>query len=379
MAAFELPPRLLVVSCSARMLVRSAARAGLRPVALDLYADADTRECVEACEAVAPGSETGFDGDRLIAAAERLAPALPLVYGSGMDVAPDLLARLARGREVYGNPPELLQVLRTPETFFDLLRRLDISHPETRFSPPQDPANWLIKSGCSEGGKGVRFCAHNQAGAGDYFQRRLPGPPLSALFLADGEQVRILGFNTLWTASHFGRPFLFVGAVNRARLGREQREQVRGQVETLVRALGLKGLNSLDFMVDGAICRVLEINPRPSATLGLYDADFPEGLLAAHIRACRGRLDVSGRSGDAVRAFAAVFAARTIAVPEAMVWPEWCADRPVPGSVIEAGQPLCTVEAEGREVHQVEALIAQRKTRLESLFPEPARNPPPDP
>jgi predicted ATP-grasp superfamily ATP-dependent carboligase len=369
MISSDLPRRLLVVGCSARMLVRSAARIGLRPVALDLYADADTRECAEACEAVAAG-EIGFDGAALIEAAARLAPDYPLVYGSGLDVAPDLLAQLARGREVYGNPSAVLRHLKTPESFFDLLRRLDIPFPETRFSPPEDPENWLIKSGCSEGGKGVRFCAQARAGAGDYFQRRLPGPPLSALFLADGENARILGFNTLWTASHFGRPFLFVGAINRADLSPEQREQVQGHVAKLARAVGLKGLNSLDFMVDGETCRVLEINPRPSATLGLYDPDFPEGLLARHIRACCGRLDDTGSVRDALRAFAAVFAPRVLIVPEPVAWPEWCSDRPVPGSVISAGQPLCTLEVEGREVPEVEDLIARRKAcLLESLYP----------
>lgn len=366
----DLPQRLLVVSCSARMLARSAARAGLRPVALDLYADADTRDYTEACEAVAAG-EIGFDAAALLEAAARLAPNSPLLYGSGMDVAPELLARLARDREVYGNPPAVLRLLKAPETFFALLRRLGIPHPETRFSPPEDPENWLLKSGCSEGGKGVRFCAQDGAGAGDYYQRRLPGPPLSALFLADGRNARILGFNTLWTVSHFGRPFLFVGAINRAGLSPEQREQVRDHVAKLVRALGLVGLGSLDFMADGEICRVLEINPRPSATLGLYDPDFPAGLLAQHIQACRGRLDDAGPAEGPVRAFATLFAPETLAIPESMAWPEWCADRPVPGSIVEAGQPLCTVEAEGHGIPEVEALITRRKAHLlASLDPE---------
>lgn len=362
-----MPRRLLVVGRSARMMVGSAARAGLRPVALDLYADADTRECAEACEAVASG-EIGFGPAALLEAAARLAPAYPLVYGSGLDVAPDVLSQLAQGREVFGNSSELLRQLKTPETFFELLHRLDIPFPEIRFSPPHNSENWLLKSGCSEGGMGVRFCAQGGAGAGDYFQRRLPGAPFSALFLADGENAQILGFNTLWTASHFGRPFLFVGAINRAGLGREQRMHVQRHVMRLVRAKGLIGLNSLDFMVEGETCRVLEINPRPSATLALYDPDFPEGLLARHIRACRGRLYDTGPCGEAARAFAVVFAPRTIEVSDAMAWPEWCADRPVAGSVIEAGQPLCTVEAEGRAAIDVEASIAWRKARLVELF-----------
>lgn len=366
MARGDLPARLLVVSSSARMLVNSAARAGLAPVALDFYADADTREYAESVAAIPPG-DTGFEEAALLEAAERLAPAerYPLVYGSGLDGAPELLEALARGREVHGNPPRLVRLLKTPRDFFALLRRLDIPYPESRYTPPRDPENWLLKSGCGEGGKGVRFCAQETgANPDEYFQRRMPGPPMSALFLADGANARIIGFNTLWTASHFGRPFLFVGAVNRADLNLGQRVRLARAIEALVAATGLRGLNSLDFMADGEVLRVLEINPRPSATLALYDRDFPDGLLAAHIEACRGSLEVAGRTGEAVRAFAAVFAPEVIAIPLSPAWPEWCRDRPVGGTTVPAGWPLCTVEAEGAVPAEVEASIALRKTRL---------------
>jgi predicted ATP-grasp superfamily ATP-dependent carboligase len=363
----EMPHPLLLVSCSGRMLARSAARAGLRPFVLDLFADQDTRDVAAHCEAVAPG-RIGFDPDGLVRAADRLAPpgrGFSLVYGSGLDVDSGLLESLTRGRTVYGNSPETLSVLKTPESFFDLLGKLDIPHPEISRVPPPDPHRWLIKSGCSEGGKQVRLAAEIEPGPRDYYQRRLPGSALSALFLADGENALIIGFNTLWTASHDrGRPFLFAGAVNRAGLSRRQRGQVQAYVARLTREVSLKGLNSLDFMVDGEVCRVLEINPRPSATLALYDGDFAEGLLACHIGACRGRLGAVGTAGAIVRAFRVLFALRDIDLPDAFVWPDWCADRPVAGSSVARGQPICTIEAEGLAVRAVSASIKMREQEL---------------
>jgi predicted ATP-grasp superfamily ATP-dependent carboligase len=368
----DLPERLLLVSCAGRMLARSASRAGLRPVVLDLYADQDTRECAAAFAQI-PHGRIGFEADALLEAAGRLAPAekgFALVYGSGLDIAPDLLERLARGRTIYGNPPELLRLLKTPAAFFALLRRLDIPYPDIRQTRPPDPQHWLIKSGCSEGGKGVRFCGQAEPDGDDYYQRRLPGAPHSALFLADGTDARIIGFNTLWTARHLGQPFLFVGAVNRADLSPIQRGRIEACVARLTRAVGLKGLNSLDFMLDGETCRALEINPRPSATMALYERDFPEGLLARHIRACRGELGEPREVGTTVRAFRAIFARRDVQVPETMAWPEWCADRPMPGSSVAAGDPLCTVEAEGHDSREVERLIRQRESEaLNRLHP----------
>lgn len=367
----DLPERLLIVGNSARMLVQSAARAGLRPVALDLYADADTRECAEAAAPLIP-TPSGFESTHLLATAARLAPAerYPLVYGSGLDTAPDLLKCLAEGREVFGNSPSTLRLLRMPERFFELLRQLDIPFPDIRFEPPADPANWLVKAGCGEGGKRVRFCAQDApAGPDEYYQRRLPGPPLSVLFLADGEQAGIIGFNTQWTVSLYGRPFLFCGAVNRAKLDGRQRGDVAGYVQRLVRALRLKGLNGLDVMRDGPLCRVLEINPRPTATTALYDPDFPQGLLAAHIRACRGQ-QVEVPPSETVRAFRAVFAPADFTVPDGISWPEWCGDRPLPNTRFAAGQPVCTVAAEGADLVEVENLLAHRANQVfERLLP----------
>jgi len=362
-----MPERLLLIGCSARMLAQSAARAGIRPVSVDLFADQETRACSERCETVKP-AEIGFERESVLRAAGRLAPAgcgYALVYGSGLDADPGILEELARGRTLYGNPPEILRSMKTPDAFFGLLRQLDIPYPESSRTRPWDPENWLLKSGRSEGGKGVRFCAGAEAGAADYYQRRLPGTALSALFLANGENASIIGFNTLWTADRrIGQPFLFAGAVNRADLAPEQCRQVAAYAARLTRTVPLRGLNSLDFMLDGEACRVLEVNPRPSATMALYDEDFPRGLLAEHIRACRGEVPDVAVSGGVVRAFRVFFASRDFDVPPAMAWPDWCADRPMPGTFIGAGQPVCTILAEGTDRPSVERAVERRESEL---------------
>ena len=304
----------------------------------------------------------------LLEAAHRLAPpesGYALVYGSGLDIKPDLLEALSAGRKVYGNAPETLRLLKSPRCFFGLLDRLAIPYPETRFDPPADPWGWLVKPSCGEGGKGVGFCAQAAPpGAELYYQRQLPEPPMSALFLADGENARIIGFNTLWTARLPGQPFLYAGAINRAELGPDQQAQIADAIARLTQATGLRGLNSLDFMRDSALCRALEINPRPSATLSLYDADFPEGLLARHIRACRGNLGPPWQAGATIRASKAVFARRGSTIPTGFSWPAGCCDRPMPGESIAAGQPICTVEAEGQSHQEVESLIRLREASL---------------
>ncbi len=339
---------LLLVAQSARMLAQSAARAGVRSYAIDYFADQDTRRYAEQSLAL-PSRKGGFVETELLEAVRRIAPPgreVGLIYGSGIDTRPQLLEKLALGRRLLGNSPETLRRINKPRAFFQLLAELDIPYPPTVFSPPSRRDAWLVKPCCGEGGKGVRFFAEQESAADEevYYQRYIEGEPFSLLFLANGEGIRIIGFNTQWTANHDSdRPFLFAGATNRADLGGRQREAVAEYAAKLTSATRLVGLNSLDFLADGGTCRVLEINPRPSATMALYDEDFAEGLLSEHIAACRGELPPCARGRSPVRAIRIVYAPEAVIVPKDFPWPKECADIPDSGARIGAGQPLCSL------------------------------------
>jgi predicted ATP-grasp superfamily ATP-dependent carboligase len=200
------------------------------------------------------------------------------------------------------------------------------------------------------------------AGAAVYFQRYIEGAALSALFLADGRTARVVGFNDMWSENLGGStPFLFAGALNRTPLDDALRAEVRRWVDALSGALGLKGLNGLDFMFDGQRCHVLEINPRPGATLALYDADYPRGLLAAHLDACAGKLPADDLPPSPPRAWRVVYAQRDGEIPPELEWPVWSADRPQPGARFRAGEPLCSVIAEGATREDAATLSEARR------------------
>ena len=347
------------------MLAQSAARGGYASVALDLFADQDTRKLANDCYCVAD-AQGAFDEKRLFSALSGIPNRIGLVYGSGLDGRPDLLGKLIFGRRLLGNSIETLRWLKTPRRFFALLKELEIPHPATRFSPPPSSEGWLVKPSCGEGGKRVRFNAKNLAVAEtDYFQRYVPRDAGSVLFLADSQQARIIGFNSQWNASHDpDQPFLFGGAVNRASLNPDQEATLQTAIAKLTRAVGLVGLNSLDFIRDESEIRVLEVNPRPSATMALYDADYPRGLVHEHVLACQGRLPPSVCKEGPVRAFRIAYATRPILIPPDMNWPEGSADLPAAGSEIAVGYPICSVQVEGMETSAVDAALQTRITEL---------------
>jgi predicted ATP-grasp superfamily ATP-dependent carboligase len=133
----------------------------------------------------------------------------------------------------------------------------------------------------------------------------------------------------------------------------------------LVAATGLTGVNGLDFILDGDMPLVLEVNPRPTATIDLYDADIEAGVVALHLRACRGELPAAPVLRQP-RAHAIVYAATAVRVPPRLSWPGWCTDLPEAGTVIPVGAPVCSVHGEADTARQARLLVQSRREQIEA-------------
>jgi predicted ATP-grasp superfamily ATP-dependent carboligase len=366
---FTEPQPLLVVAVTGRALAASAARGGRPVIVLDCFADRDTRLLAADCRSVVASRGLRIDRHALLEAATALAPAgrsAGLVYGSGFEGRTSLLERLARGRRLYGNTPAVVASVRNPRIFFPLLRRLGVKHPDVRLQAPLDLSGWLVKHSGGAGGAQVRYARRRRVRTGSYFQRFEEGRVLSVLFLADARRALVLGFNEQWTAAaRPGSPFLYGGAAGGVMLPVAVESDLRLRLDALIAATGLVGLNGIDFLLRGDEWSVLEVNPRPPATIELYDNDYPLGLLEWHLRACRGELPDHAAPVQAVRAHAVVHAVTACRVAPSFQFPEWCRDVPNPGTRIAQGAPVCTVHAEAGNREIALSLLRQRRTVLE--------------
>ncbi len=363
---------ILIVAAAARMMAESGRRGNLRLLTIDQFGDQDTLKASDRLIKAA-AEDGGLSPNRVRSAIESLDPKAEaqVVLGGGLDSHPELIEHIESHRSLIGNSAERFKQLKMPERCFALFDKLGIPYPDVSWRGPTDSREWLLKTGCSEGGKGVRSAAHDQAGSGDFYQRRLAGPTYSLLFLANGDDLKIIGFNTLRTVAIGKTPFLFAGAQNFTDLGIEVRRRMAAVALKLIKNIGLVGLNSLDFMLDpqkGPL--VLEINPRPSATMALYDRDMPEGLLRAHIHAVYGKL-MPIPATTQFRAFHVVIASRMLSISENLIWPSWCHDRPVPGTSVLPGAPFCTVEAEASSPQSALKLLSRRIDHLKVLMAAP--------
>jgi predicted ATP-grasp superfamily ATP-dependent carboligase len=370
------PPPMLVAAITGRALAASAARGGHPVVVLDCFADLDTRALAGLCRSVVSPRALRFDRRALLAAAAALAsPAhsAGLVIGSGFEARPGLLAALARGRRLFGNGPAAVAAVKDPRQFFPLLDRLGIPHPDVSHAPPPEPQGWLVKQAGGAGGAQVRHADRRRAPHGAYFQRLTPGRACSAIFLADGRRACLLGLNEQWASpARPGLPFLYGGAVGRTTLPPIVESSLRASLDALVAATGLVGLNGLDFLLADESWSVLEVNPRPTATMELYDPDYERGLFDAHLRACDGMLPSGPAPARAARAHTVIHATRTWRAGESFVFPHWCRDLPEAGTTFAQGDPVCTAHAEGPGPAEATALMRQRQAAIERMILEAA-------
>jgi uncharacterized protein len=125
----------------------------------------------------------------------------------------------------------------------------------------------------------------------------------------------------------------------------------------------LVGLNSADFLMTDDHFHLLEINPRPGATLDIFEPR-DQSLFALHVMACRGTLPATPPLYDGAAANSIVYADRDIPAMPALDWPDWTADRPVVESTVMAQAPLCTVFATASTMDEARELVQRRAAMI---------------
>jgi predicted ATP-grasp superfamily ATP-dependent carboligase len=359
-------PAVLIAALSGRALAACARRGGYRPLVADMFGDLDTRDLAEASETV-PGSLTrGFAKGALLAALDRLAAGrrvIGVVVGSGFEDRPRLLRSIAARHGLLGNPAAVVTAIKDPFRFAETCALAGVPHPEVRRDQPNQGV-WLRKRIGGSGGMHIAASARRgTTRRGRYFQRRVAGQPISAAFLAAGGRCRVLGLSRQWADPAPGRPFRYGGSSRPAALSAACAMELSDAVARLVSHTSLRGLNSADFLVREDGFDMLEVNPRPGATLDIF-ADTDGALFRMHLDACEGILPDSLPVWPQAAAAAFVYAPTDIALPPVFPWPVWAADWQAPGSAVPKGAPLCTVLAEAADAAAAECLVRLRAAEI---------------
>ena len=390
--------KLIIAAHSARGYAQAAVACGYDVIALDAFADEDT-------QAVSTQTyKLKFD-DFVLDAADfkhvflgiNLDEVDGFLYGSLFDNCPDVLAWVARRIRLVGNVPEVTRVAKSLE-FFKFLDDLGIAFPEVLINEknhqPSFPRrresiltlkttskkmdsrlrgndregkDWLTKTIGGTGGTHVKTATSTDFG--DYFQSKIDGKPISMLFVADRKTAYLIGFNEQFVAPTVELPYRFAGAVGGIKLAPNIHEAFEHVAQQLTSALNLRGINSLDAILDGENLWILELNPRLSATFQLY-----ENLLPLHLQGCAGDLKAFERQQHSSNAQLILYADDALEISADFAWPDWVADIPA----VESGEtsvkisqdaPICSVLAEAENAETAHTLVLQRaKTLRETML-----------
>lgn len=351
-----------------RALAESAARAGVRVTALDAYGDLDLRRIADVVAIPRDGS--GVFDQHAVARASRNIDASVVAYVSSFENAPSAVELLARGRTLLGNTPAALTRVRDPLGLARALPRLGLRTPAVRASAPRaaGSARWLLKPRRSGGGHGiVRWTSGMPVPRTSIVQECIRGTAGSIIFVADGAAViplaltRQLSGDPVFGARGFAycgsilephRPDLFAAVVELAR--------------SVTREFALRGVCGIDFMARRGVPYVIEVNPRPTASMELVERATGCSIWLAHVAGCTHALSTLqpafGAAISLAHGKAVLYARQTIVLGDTTRWlaDEDVRDIPAPGERIAQGSPICTIFASGRTSALCYAALVRR-------------------
>lgn len=406
---------MVIAGVSTRAFAESAWRAGFICLTVDVFGDFDQKAQV-------PNVSFHRDLGRRYSAAAAAGAARRLSAGAAAYVAnfenhPEAVRRLAGGRVLLGNAPDVLERVRDPFLLAEVVRSAGARMPLTLRPSEALHAGggrlWLRKPMRGGGGSGVRpWQPGAPLRAHEIAQAYVDGVPASMVFLADGRHARLLGLS-LQLASHspagahprgaapsspartrasgFGAPpFIYAGNLYPLRAAHTdcsagpaawaRIEDRAGAVAAAVTsAFELRGVNGIDFMLCDGELIVLEINPRYPASAELIERATGLSIFAAHVAACRGdlgpataevRAETPGRQPPRVWGKAILYARGDVVTGDTCTLLDDASfrDIPFPGDRIRRGRPVCTLFADGPSASTCRARLAAAAQRVDGLF-----------
>ena len=368
-------PPLILVGASTRAAAWSAIRAGWQPLCVDLFGDRDLASLTRVIVV--------RDYPRGLPAAvgqlsDRLPQRPPRIYTGALENHPETIDALAADGPLWGNPSDVLALIRDPWWIAQRCEAHDLPCPALRpdTDPPPRNGDWILRSTRSSGGSGVidwsPQCPREFPAARGrdtmVFQQKIDGALAAALCVADGRSARLLGTTTQLV----GEPWLsaarwsWCGSIGPLVLPQTVESQIRRLAEVLAAAARLRGLFGIDLVINDRGAWPVEVNPRYTGSaevlesasghsmiadhLAAFTATSPPGLPATRVESdtipttgidrlpCHGKAVLFAPADLEIRDLPLSSSGRSTADP---AW--HLADIPHEGASIAAGRPICSV------------------------------------
>jgi predicted ATP-grasp superfamily ATP-dependent carboligase len=284
----------LLIGASVRAAAFSAVRAGLRPLAIDLFAD---RDLTAMCPTRNLPAGTYPDG---VIALAKQAPPGPWMYTGALENRPDVVEQVSRDRPLWGNDAACLGRARDPFALADSLRAADVPHLAVRRIEESPAGRWLVKPFASAGGAGIRFATRsNRSKRATYLQEFVSGESRSGVFVANAAGCHLLGVTRqlIGVSWLHARPFRYSGSVGTLALSPAEDTAWKRLGRVIANVTGVRGLFGVDAVMRDGVPWPVEVNPRYTASVEVLELATDISALTLH----REAFDTAGVDASARR------------------------------------------------------------------------------
>jgi predicted ATP-grasp superfamily ATP-dependent carboligase len=374
---------ILLVGMDLIGLAYSAKKAGLKTFSIDFFGDLDLKKASNKNLSIIKqqqGESTGridenFEPRLFVELTKKLLKIEKIdgiLISSGLDDSEEVLRELDGLIEIIGNRPETFAKAREKSYFFEELHRMKIPHPYTVVANDYSEAQkamkdvgvpLVIKPDEGFAGFAIRKVEekkefeklfheiYEKSRKAVVIQEYVRGKDSSISFMASREGSKIISFNEQLLGIqevYQKEPFGYCGNTVPLRIGKGTERKCVEIVEKISESFDLRGSNGIDFILtEKGLPMVIELNPRFQGTIECIERVNRINMVKTHIEACLN----GGLPKIPVRP--TIFCTRLIInAPKRVVAPgltlfKDVRDIPLPGSLIEGGEPLCSIMSKG--------------------------------
>tara|TARA_B110000263_G_scaffold144298_1_gene125163 strand:- start:7998 stop:9128 length:1131 start_codon:yes stop_codon:yes gene_type:complete len=364
---------LLIIGASTRAAVASARQSSWTIHAMDMFGDIDTRtrsnfqllnNYPTACISLLPDVQ----------------PDAICITGA-MENHPRVLQELSTRSTLLAPTVDQIARMRDPLDLQAVLASSSCQYPRTFASNqrlPQDKTRWLKKPIASAAGQGIHALNDTHTSSPDptmIIQEQISGRSISVSFLMHPARTDLLGCTEQLLGHHElqASEFQYCGSIGPLHIPPSINKKLQKLGEFLQHEYSLRGLIGVDLILDDDQLWLIEINPRYTASMELFESQFNRSMIQLHLDsfsknpATFTRIDHAGRRyGKAV-----LFARETTQIPNEFQ-PIWqaalkchqptVADLPPIGAIVQAGHPLFTIFAHSKSTAETREKLHQQAT-----------------
>lgn len=346
------------IGASARAIAHSCLKAGWDVVATDGFGDVDLRE---SCDFVGV-NRMPYGLNRVVDSIASRVDAC--VFAGSIEHHPGLLRRIGQRIPVLGASAATLAALRDP---FELNQRLvaeGFKLPRiSRSIEAQEntTTDWLAKPFRSGGGAKIKRAPKGEAfkQARFFIQEWAAGDSFSATFIGAHEETALIGVTRQLVGEPwlFAQPFSYCGSVGPWPIGAAVREELVRLGKFVSSSYSLRGWFGVDFLMNDERVVVIEVNPRYTASMEIFERANSFCLAELHRAAIERRSIMQPRLPMDPSAIGQMFGKVIPFAPNDFVvsprFGDWlrtlmsAADIPAPDSIVPAHGPIATLYASG--------------------------------